>query len=254
MIRDSNGQSAPMKNLLVAAFVLLLMAGCAPNSQFVYKPGPPEPGGAKLPVKIAVLPFKDGTEDFTKRGRIAQKNLTYNLAKTGIGSTGAPLTPELWAKAFADDLTASGAFREVRFLYSTSELTDEEFYIEGTLEKAYIVRTAGNPNEFALGLRALRKMDHRLIWEKEVTGGWNHSRRLSEVCRAVGVHAAQCNANAVINRIMQRMFEEARADFMAMLGSASKGREGRDAVGGGTSTPRDTESTEQTIDRILREK
>ena len=68
------------------AVVLLLMAGCGINSTFVYKPGAPAASGPKLPVKVAVLPFKDGTEDFTKRGGLfAKEGYTYNLAKSDIG-------------------------------------------------------------------------------------------------------------------------------------------------------------------------
>ncbi|HQT98653.1 MAG TPA: hypothetical protein PK416_12400, partial [Thermodesulfobacteriota bacterium] len=175
-----------MKKLLVVAFALVLMAGCSLNSTFAYKPSAPSAGGAKLPVKIAVLPFKDGTEDFTKRGSTwAPESLTYNLAKAGIVGQITALTPELWAKAFADDMAASGAFRAVRFIYSPTEMVDEEFYIEGTLEKAYVAVALDEPNEFALGLRALRRADNRLVWEKEVTRAWNIQRTLYDGCGRV---------------------------------------------------------------------
>lgn len=61
-------------------------------------------------------------------------------------------------------------------------------------------------------------------------------------------------SHAAMNLTMQGMFEEARTDFMAALGYPSGDRAVRDAVGEETSTPRDAESLEQTIDRILREK
>ncbi len=54
----------------VFAAAFALMTGCSGNSNFVYKPSPPAVGERKLPVKVAVLPFQDGTEEFTKRGSI----------------------------------------------------------------------------------------------------------------------------------------------------------------------------------------
>ncbi|MGZ5385729.1 MAG: hypothetical protein ACXWH0_17345, partial [Acidimicrobiia bacterium] len=87
-----------MKRVLIAAMVLVLTAGCAVNSTFVYKPGAPAAGGPKLPVKVAVLPFKDGTEDFTERGSFLSGAYSYNLSKAGkIGAISA-LPPNLWAK------------------------------------------------------------------------------------------------------------------------------------------------------------
>ena len=77
-------------------------------------------------MNIAVLPFKDGTEDFTKRGSTWNPEyLVYNLAKAGVYGQITALTPEFWAKASADDMAASGAFRAVRFIYSPTESTDE---------------------------------------------------------------------------------------------------------------------------------
>jgi hypothetical protein len=212
-----------MKSLLVAAAVLVSMAGCAPNSQFVYKPGPPEAGTAKLPVKVAVLPFKDGTEDFTKRGSEWDPDtLMFNLVKTGIGATITALTPDLWAKAFADDMAASGAFRAVRFIYSPSELVDEGFIIEGTVEKAYVVVTLLNPNEFALGLRAVRRADNRLVWEKKVTRGWKIPPTLYDGCGRVQNQCRADRLHAELNRVMREMFAEARADLVATLAALSE--------------------------------
>ncbi len=253
-----------MKRLLIAALALLLMAGCASvNTTFVYKPGGPAAGGAKLPVKVAVLPFKDGTEDFTKRGSIAKKNLTYNLAKTGIGGQITALTPELWAKAFADDMAASGTFRAVRFIYSPSELTDEELYIEGTVEKAYAPSAMINPNEFALSLRALRRTDNRPAWEKEVTRVWKTSKAIYDGCGR-GIQCRVDRYHAVRNRVMQGMFAEAREDLARAVGSSSGSGTGREdflsvptageATRAAPSRPPAPESVEQTIDRILREK
>ncbi|MHB8941929.1 MAG: hypothetical protein ACYC47_04760 [Desulfobacteria bacterium] len=252
-----------MKKLLVVAFALVLMAGCSLNSTFVYKPSAPSAGGAKLPVKIAVLPFKDGTEDFTKRGSTwAPESLTYNLAKAGIVGQITALTPELWAKAFADDMAASGAFRAVRFVYSPSELLDEEFTVEGTVEKAYAAGATTSPSEFDLRLRALRRADNRLAWEKEVTRVWKTQGTLYDGC-GIG----QCTIDryhAAMNGVMQGIFAEARADLVATLASLSGNRVGEDGLPPAASpgdgrkdketSPPAPESPEQTIERILKAK
>ncbi|MGZ8474273.1 MAG: hypothetical protein ACXWWY_12360 [Candidatus Deferrimicrobiaceae bacterium] len=252
-----------MKRILIAAASLVLLTGCVSNTNlagkasgtaFVYKPNAPAGGGQKLPVKVAVLPFKDGTEDFTKRGSVFDaENLKINLAKTGIAGIITALPPERWAKAFADDMVASGAFRAVRFLYSPSELVDEDFYIEGTLEKAYAAGGWTRPSEYVLGFRAVRRSDKKPAWEIKVTRELLSRKSDFDGCGA----SMQCMADrshAAMNLVMQGMFAEARMDFAAALGYASGDRAGRDAVGEGTSAPRDTESTEQTIDRILKEK
>ena len=252
-----------MKRLLVAAVALVLLAGCVSNKNlagkasgttFVYQPNVPVVGGPKLPVKVAVLPFKDGTEDFTKQGSVFDaESLKFNLAKSGIAGIINPLLPELWAKAFADDMAASGAFRAVRFVYSPSELVDEDFYIEGTVKKAYAAGGWTRPSEYVLGLRAVRRADNKPAWEKEVTRELLSRKSDFDGCGT----SMQCMADrshAAMNLVMQGMFAEARADFMAALGHPSGDRTGRDGRGEGTSTPKDTESLEQTIDRILKAK
>ncbi len=253
-----------MKSLLVAAAALVLLAGCVSNKNlagkasgttFVYRPNVPVVGGPKLPVKVAVLPFKDGTENFTKQGSVFDaESLKFNLAKTGIAGIINPLVPELWAKAFADDMAASGAFRAVRFIYSPSELVDEDFYIEGTLEKAYAAGGWTKPSVYAVRFRAVRRSDNRPAWEKEVTREWMSRKSDFDGCGT----KMQCMADrshAAMNLIMQGMFAEARGDFMAALGIPSGSRAGEDGLPAAASpTPPAPESLEQTIDRILKAK
>lgn len=241
------------------AAALVLMAGCSVNSKFVYKPGAPAAGGPKLPVKVAVLPFKDSTEDFTKRGSLLNpESLTYNLAKSGIGGGITALTPDLWAKAFADDMAASGDFRSVRFIYSPSELLDEDVILEGTVEKAYAAAAWTRPNEFALGLRAVRRADNRLVWEKEVARTWNIPKSAYDGC-GMGIQCQVDRHHAEINRVMQDIFGEARADLLGAIASRSgSGREGEvvpsftgGATKGGTPAQPPPDSVEATIERIL---
>ncbi|MDD5762605.1 MAG: hypothetical protein PHP88_08885 [bacterium] len=248
----------------VVAVAFVLMAGCGGNSIFVYKPGGPSVGGPKLPVKVAVLPFKDGTESFTKRGSVfAPEALYYNLAKSGISGMITALTPDLWAKAFADDMAASGAFRAVRFVYAQSESVDEDLYIEGSVLKATVAAGWDNPNEFALGLRALRKADNRPVWEKEITRVWKLPSTLYDGCRTNQCSMDRYHADK--NMVMREMFAEARADLVSTLASLSGSRAGEDGLppaaspgeavqDKGASSPPAPESAEGTIERILKAK
>ena len=169
----------------------------------------------KLPVKMAVLPFKDGTEDFTDRGSVFSSG-QYNLGKAGISATMTALTPELWAKSFAEELAVSGSFRTARFLYSPSELADEDFFVEGTLTKALIGKTWDAGNEFAVSMKALAKGDKRVVWEKEVTRQWKTPSTLYDGC-GMGIQCMVDKFHAEHNKAMQGIFAEARADLVSTL-------------------------------------
>ncbi|MDD5762607.1 MAG: hypothetical protein PHP88_08895, partial [bacterium] len=109
------------------------------------------------------------------------------------------------------------------------------------------------PSEYVLGLRAVRRADKKPAWEKKVTRELKSRKSDFDGCGA----SMQCMADrshAAMNLMMQGMFEEARTDLMAALGCPSGDRAVRDALGGGISAPPAPESTEQTIDRILKEK
>jgi len=239
----------------VAAMVLAMMTGCAVNSTFVYKPAGPVTGVQKFPVNVAVLPFKDGTEDFKDRGSVFSGG-QYNMAKVGYTTFMTALTPELWAKSFAEDLAVSGSFRSARFLYSPSELADEDFSVEGTVTKAYFGKRFEDGNEFAVSLRALAKSDKRVVWEKEISRAWKiTSETIYEGCGKMSVQCPVDRHHADTNRVMREMFAEARADMVATLGSgpaaASPGEARQEK---GTSAPPAQESVEQTIERLLKEK
>lgn len=238
----------------VVAVVLALTAGCSVNSTFVYKPDAPAAAGMKLPVKVAVLPFKDGTEDFTDRGSVFISGGQYNVAKAGIAATMTALTPELWAKSFAEDLAASGVFRSVRFIYGPSELVDEDISIEGTLTKAYVAKMFENFNEFAVSLRALTRSDKRIVWEKEVTRRWKTPGNTYAGC-GMGFQCGVDKFKAEYNKAMQEMFAEARADLVATLASRSGSQAGEGGLPQtGSPAPPASESPEQTIERILKAK
>jgi len=244
--------------LTVAALGLLSLTGCV-DTKFVYKPGAPVAGVTPIPAKMAVLPFVDATEDFTQRGSIFDPdNMRVNLAKAGLSGTMAALTPDLWAKAFADEMVASGRFRDVKFIYSPSELTSEVFLVEGTLKKAYLAGGWNSPNEYVLGLRALLRADKTTVWEKEVVSIRNTPRNIYEGC-GMGLQCMTDHFHADINGVMQLMYAEAIADLATRLARGTGGSR-EDAVQplipvvekpSSQPTPG---SVDETIEQILMEK
>ncbi|MDD2273918.1 MAG: hypothetical protein PHP95_10695 [Desulfuromonadaceae bacterium] len=246
----SKGMGGTIKLILIVATGLWLMAGCSVNDKFVYMPTAPVGGVQKLPVKIAVLPFKDGTENFTTRGNLFI-GMTHNLAKGGINIQITALTPELWAKAFANDMAASGAFRTVRFIYSPSELSDEDYYIDGTLRKAYFFTDGSLPNEFALGLRTVQRVGNKLVWEKEVTKEWKLPNDIFEGC-GLGQQCKNDRLHAEINRVMQGLFEEVRTDLVRSLEVQSRNRAGEVGIAPTAfPLPLDSESVDAEIKKVL---
>lgn len=246
-----------MVRILIAVLFLGFMAGCGVNSTFVYKPGAPAAARLTLPVKVAVLPFVDGTEDFTRRGSVlAGDVLTYNLAKAGWGGVMTALTPELWAKAFAEELAASRGFRSVRFYYNESELLDEDIRIEGTLAKATLSAAFEQPNEFAISLRALRRTNNQPVWEKNVTRRWTNHNSLYDGCGALSIQCMVDRHKADTNRVMLNIFTEAGADLAKTLSSQSRKPAGEDGTSPAVSPlplP-DAESVDETIEGIIKGK
>lgn len=243
-----------MKMLLFAALVLGAMSGCS-STAFVYKPGPAM-DGPKLPLKVAVLPFKDGTEDFTYHGSYLSdaKTVTYNLAKAGIPDQIDAVTPELWAKAFANDLAASGSFRAIRFIYSPSELADEDYCVEGTLERADKPLLDGRPSEYAVTLRSSRRADKKPVWEKRVSLiGVVPVKKYLE-CSDFWPQCVADEVQADMNHVMREMFAEARSDLLKTLASLPGSRAGADAPmpAGSPATPA-PESVDGEIERILKD-
>lgn len=245
------------RGLFAAVLAAAMTSGCV-DSRFVYKPGGAAPGATKLPVKIAVLPFADGTEDFTVIGSVVWQSeiRKFNLAKVGEPEKIDALPPAFWSKTFVDELAASGRFETVRFIYDRSEATDEAFLVEGTLQKAYLESgTLGHPHEFALAFRALRRADGRPAWEKAVARSWKESPGDYDAC---GFFSVQCPVDVVharLNRAMQGMFAEAGADLAATLATLAGG-----GTGAGGSLPvvppagQLPSSVDETIEGILKGK
>lgn len=239
--------------ILLGTLFLTLMGGCS-DTRFVYKPSAPVAGGPKLPAKIAVFPFADGTENITKRV-YSPSIVQFNLAKAGISGWTDALAPELWSKAFADELAASGRFESVRFLYDRSELADEEYLVEGTLGKALHSGNHLAAHEFALSLRAMRRAGNGSMWEKTVSRTWQDSPDFYDPC---SVFSQQCLVDldhAGINRAMQEMFADAGADLAATLTTLAGGEAGAGAKfpDGPPAVPAPG-SVDETIENILKGK
>jgi hypothetical protein len=236
-----------MTRFSIVAAVLLSVAGCSYNYNFVYKPGTPVPGVAKVPVKVAVVSFSDGTEDFTKRGSVMSGGY-FNLAKSGYSGMIEALPPQIWAKFFADDLAASGSFRSARFVFDVSEAADDEVIVGGAVTKAYFAIHRTEPSRFALALNARRGRHGSPFWEKSVSSDAALGKAYGEGCGL----SIQCSLDLVHghhNRMMQALFAEARADLLRALEPAPGSGE---AIAAPTPAPSPSpESVEKTIDRIL---
>lgn len=230
----------------IVAFAVLL-AGCSVNMNFAYKPNPLVAGAQKIPVKVAVLPFADGTEDFTMHGSTVavggSASARYNLAKTGVAGVVSALPPELWGKSFADELSASGSFRSVRFIYSPSEAKDESILVGGVLKKAVHAQSINNKNEILVSFRATGWPDGKIFWEKEAGRVWNTPEEVSAGC-ATGMQCLPDRMHEIWNHQMRAVFAEALADLVAAIGSPDGGA-ARDAAG---------EPLDRAIEKILKTK
>jgi len=236
---------------MLALLALLALTSGACGSKYAYKPeAPAAPAGAPaaLPVKVAVVAFGDGTEDFTKKGSYFS-GYEFNLAKTGINglaiNTGAafhvsPLPPEYWAKAFTEDLDASGAFRSVKLVLDRSGLSDEELVIEGTLLKATYRTKKGEPDEFHLRLKALRVPGGNVAWEGDVSRNAPRPSGLADGC-LIGSCVID-RIHCYFGTVMQGMFAEARAGLVQAAAPPVEKRPASPAAG---------DSVDEIVNRIL---
>jgi hypothetical protein len=234
--------------------LIALAAGCSSGARpFVYKPNPPAGGGPKVPVGIAVLPFDDGTENFTERGTIMGRDTYTNVAKAAEGEILQPLLPEFWGMSFADELAASGSFRSVRFVYAPSDFKVEEFFVGGILKKANLATRFNASNEILIVFRATRISDKKVVWEKELgSKAWKTSPTIRDGCSPWGNECVISVFRDEWNRGMAAVFAKARVDLLKTLASLEGGTGG--APGAGAAGKAAGESVETTIDRILQGK
>lgn len=205
-----------MRRHLILFLSVCWITGCSQG--FVYQRKPDTAQDApNLPVKIAVVAFRDGTEDFTSRGNIFSGHV-FNLARTDINglslNTGAAfsvssLPPAHWSKSLAEEMAASGVFRSVRFVFDPSEATGEEIVVEGALTKAYFTTINDKPDEFALHLTARRMPGDTVVWEGDAGKSGIRPRNLANGCLGYGGCVIK-RIHAYLNGVMEGIFADAR--------------------------------------------
>jgi hypothetical protein len=236
-----------MKRVLLLALSLSLVAGCSSGLVYQRKPGAAQEGPA-LPVKVAVVAFRDGTEEFTSRGNIFSGHV-FNLARTDINgvslNTGAAfsvssLPAAQWSKSLAEDMAVSGAFRSVKFMYAPSERTDEDLVVEGALTKAYFTTIGGKPDEFLLHLQVRRMSDNTVVREGDVGRSGVRPTGLTSGCFSYGGCVID-RIHGYLNGILQGIFADIRRDLVQAVAPPPEIKP--DAPG--------KESPEEVIQRIL---
>jgi hypothetical protein len=203
-------------------------------------------------MKVAVLPFTDGTGEYTRHD--SSKGGYVNLAKTGIDYGIGPFTPNRWGEAFAAELAASGGFQAVRFVADISGGADDEVIVAGTVTKADVPIIGGSdPVRFAVNLNARIGKDGRPFWDKTVSredatgGGYGVGCGFSRQCAIDRRHAHH-------NDLLRGIFIEASADLTKSLSSRSGSRGGENGLSSGASPSLlpSTESLDETIEEILK--
>jgi hypothetical protein len=223
MIRYSKGRRGSMKKVLILFLSASILGGC--SSGFVYQRKPDlAQDGQKVPVKVAVVAFEDGTRNFTSEGNFISGSV-FNLARTDINgmsiNAGAAfgvssLPAANWSKALAEDLAASGAFRSVKFVFGPSEATDEEIVVEGALTKAYFTTIKEKPDEFVLHLKVRRMPDNTVVREGDVGKIGVRPRGLTSGCLGYG-GCVVGRINGYLNGVMQGIFADVRRDLVRAL-------------------------------------
>ncbi len=237
-----------MKKVLIMFLSVSILAGCSSGLVYQRKPNPSQ-DGPKLPVKVAVVAFEDGTRDFTREGNLFG-GYVFNLARTDINgtwiNTGAAfsvssLPAVRWSKTLAEDMSASGAFRSVKFIYSPSERTDEEIIIEGALTKAYYTTITDKPDEFVLHLKVRRMPDNTVLREGDVGKIGVRPRNLTSGCFMYGGCVID-RIQGYLSGVMQGIFADVRRDLVRALESPPSEK---------NPVPPGQESPEEVVKRIL---
>lgn len=235
-----------MKRILMLFLAASFIAGC--SSGFVYqRKANPSGDVPKLPVTVAVVAFRNDTGEYTSTGNIVGGHV-FNLARTDINgvwlNTGAAfsissLPSEKWAKSLAEDMAASGAFRSVKFLYSLSEVTNEDIVVEGALKKADFTTVKSQPDEFVLHLTVRRMPDNAVVREADVGRSGIRPSDLTGGCFMYGGCIID-RIHGYLNGIMQGIFSDVRRDLVLALAPPPEKK---------TDLPK--ESPEEVIKRIL---
>lgn len=230
-MRGTTGATLPRAGIALAAALLALSAGCAARGEFVYRPRLAEEGGRRLPVKVAVLPFAGA-------GRAAER-------------PGNAMPPEAWARAFAEELAASGRFESARFVPAPSGLEDEGILVDGVVRKALLRIGWEHTQEFQVSFRATRRSDGKAVWGRELGRAWKTPTAAGGWC--IGPKCVDAAFHEDWSRVAASLFAEARADLAATLATLPGGGAGGPGAGAAPPGPPGEEPLDRTIDRILKE-
>jgi len=238
-----------MKKVPILFLAAALLAGCSSGLVYQHKANPSQ-DGPKLSVKVAVVAFEDVTRDFTREGNLFG-GYVFNLARTDINgtwiNTGAAfsvssLPAVRWSKTLAEDMSASGAFRSVKFIYSPSERTDEEIIIEGALTKAYYTTITDKPDEFVLHLKVRRMPDNTVVREGDAGKIGVRPSNLTSGCFMYGGCVID-RIQGYLNGVMQGIFADVRRDLVRAIAPPPPAEKKLDPPG--------QESPEEVVKRIL---
>lgn len=243
--------------ILIAAAGLLLLGGCSTDAPFVYRPSQPSTGSRRLPLHVAVLPFPDGNGATVAGGKRPVDPGRLDLTKVGLFGMIDPVPPEAFAKAFADELAASGRFRAVRSVRTAGDLPDADVRVEVGVEKAAIAASGNVSSEIAIRFRALRGAERLPAWEHIVARRWTDPPDLYEECARANLKpelAVRCYADRMHERLndeMRALFSDAGSMLAAALGPPAG-----DDPGGGEPKPgrpaQPPESDDELVERILK--
>lgn len=235
---------------MAALLALLTLGGCVPH--VVYKPSSLVSEKPVIPLRVAIQPFKDGTDDPPARKMILipaiflKSKDYFNFAKP-MGNMPAILPAELWSKSLAAELHHSGYFTEAKFGQDL-ETGAPDLLIEGTLLKAEVenrivmivifpVYVAGS-QDYSFSLRVVRAGDRKILWSGKV------ERSIPKLSPSSGEGYAA---------IMQSMMVEAAQNLVkAYQASSAEWQTGAAAASPAPAAGTVNESVEDILKRITR--
>ncbi len=157
---------------LIAAGVVFL-GGCASYKGFIYQPNPAISEKPLIPVQVAVLPFQDGTPEWNQDGSFCNMTkfpMILSLGEAFQDKDKMPpfIPPERWARDFAQELAASGAFSSVRYAEGGID-PGADLLVQGKVLRALLHNgILGTSYDYSAEFRAVRALDGAVLWEKTI--------------------------------------------------------------------------------------
>jgi len=196
----------------------LLLGGCSYDKQFVYKPNAAIAVRPEIPLSVAVFPFEDGTPEWKQKNFMIPIGITVfhmrqNYAKMPYMYTDKEpfISPERWARDFARDLAASGAFGSVQYAEGGKDPGGELIIKGKVLEALMGTRWVGVEiipfylsayYRYSATFQMIRRSDGKVLWERTIR---RTHKNLSST------------PTDVTPMLWRSMFGEAVADLVKML-------------------------------------